>query len=39
MTNLAAAGVDPALRGTLLTVLTDAMLHADDITRTEPVTP
>jgi arylsulfatase A-like enzyme len=39
MTNLAAAGADPALRGELLTVLTDAMLHADDITRTEPVTP
>ncbi|MDW3217143.1 MAG: sulfatase-like hydrolase/transferase [Acidimicrobiales bacterium] len=35
--NLSVLGADPALRSGLVTGLADAMLHADDLTRTEPV--
>jgi len=38
LVNLAALDPDPNLRSSLLAELTDAMLHADDLTRVEPVT-
>lgn len=39
MTNLAASQRDPAARHSLTDVMVDALLRADDLTRTEPVSP
>lgn len=39
LTNLAARGRNHGARTDLLGILTDALIRADDLTRTEPVTP
>jgi len=39
LTNLAARGRNDGSRADLLGTLTDALIRADDLTRTEPVTP